>query len=204
MEAPEHSLNGSVGTSLINMARWFEYFPVEPGDFVVDIGSCVGDTVLYFSRKVGKNGAVVALEPEINNYSTMCKLFFKYDCSNVIPIFAGIAKETGKTYLNIGGWNAHSTTFNPNNFQGKRVVPVISWDDLVEALAIPHVHLCKINAEGAEVEFLEGMSKVYPKKLEIDEHSRFGVDTNYLLQLLDEKGYKIVHRHENLIYAELV
>ena len=204
MEAPANSLNGYGGTGLIKMSRWFEYFPVEPGNFVVDIGSCVGDTVLYFSRKVGKSGAVVAMEPEINNYSTMCKLFFKYNCSNVIPIFAGIARETGKTYLNVGGWNAHSTTFNPNNMVGKRVVPVISWDDLVESLAIPHVNLCKINAEGAEIEFLEGMSRVLPQKIELDEHSRFGIDVGYLLKLLDAKGYKIVHRQGNLIYAELV
>ena len=203
MEAPAGSLSGFGSTGLIRMAHWFEYFPVEPGDFVVDIGSCIGDTVLYYSRKVGKNGAVVAMEPEINNYSTMCKLFFKYNCSNVIPIFAGIAKETGKTYLNIGGWNAHSTTFNPQYLQGKRMVPVISWDDLVEALNIPHVNLCKINAEGAEIEFLEGMSNILPKKIALDEHSRFNVDINRLLQLLDAKGYKIVHRHENLIYAEL-
>lgn len=196
-------MSGFVGTGLVDMTHWFEYFPVEPGDYVVDIGSCVGDTVLYYSRKVGKNGAVVAMEPEINNYSTMCKLFFKYNCSNVIPIFAGIARETGKTYLNIGGWNAHSTTFNPDNFVGKRVVPVISWDDLMESLGIPHVNLCKINAEGAEVEFLEGMSRVLPLKIAIDEHSRFGVDTDYLLKLLDAKGYQIVHRHENLIYVEL-
>lgn len=188
---------------MIDVARWFEYFPVEPGEFVIDIGACIGDTVLYYSRKVGKKGAVVALEPEINNFSTMCKLFFKYGCSNVIPIFAGIARETGRAYLNIGGWNAHSTVFKPNHHVGKRVVPVISWDDLVEALGIPRVDLAKVNAEGAEVECLEGMTKVLPKKLMIDEHSRFGIDVKHLFRLLDAKGYNVVHQNQNLIYAEL-
>ena len=47
------------------------------------------------------------------------------------------------------------------------------------------------------------MSKVLPLKIAIDEHSRFGVDTDYLLQLLEEKDYRIVYRQENLIYVEL-
>ncbi len=186
------------------MTKWFDHFPVNFGDVVVDLGAFHGEATFFFAQKVGKNGVVVALEPEIWNFRRLMEKILHYKLNNVIPLLMAIGRETGKIDLNLGGENAHSTVLTGARLSwGTRIVPMISWDDLVDSLTLRDVELAKINVEGAEIQCLEGMTKMFPNKLVIDEHSRFGVDVNRLLELLDEKGYKVVHRSGNLIYAEL-
>ncbi len=191
------------------MAKWFDYFPINPGDVVVDLGACVGEATLTFARKTGKNGLVVALEPDITNFLVLHNLVIKYQLTNTITFLAGIGQKTGRTQLSIGGWNAHSTVLKGARFHGGRVVPIISWDDLVGTLALTHVNLAKINVEGAEIEALEGMTKILPDKIMMDDHYRFGTDSKHLEQLLWDRGYTILERRDsdpptivrNLIYA---
>jgi len=191
------------------MVKWFDYFPIKPGEFVVDLGACVGEATFPFARKTGKKGLVVALEPDITNFRVLHNMIIKYQFANTIAFLAGIGRKTGRTQLNIGGWNAHSTALKGKRFHGKRVVPIISWDDLMGALALPRVDIAKINVEGAEIGALEGMTKVLPDKIMLDAHYRFGVDPEYLERMLWEKGYTILERRDsdpprlvkNLIYA---
>ena len=186
------------------MTKWFDYFPVNFGDVVVDLGAFHGEATIFFAHKVGKAGIVVAVEPEIWNFRRLMDMMIQYQLNNVVPLCLAIGKETGKTYLNLGGENAHSTVLTGSRLSyGKRIVPVISWDDLIDTLTLRSVELVKVNVEGAEIQVLEGMTKMLPDKMVIDEHSRFGIDVNCLLGLLDEKGYKVVHRTGNLVYAEL-
>jgi len=191
------------------MTKWFDYFPIKPGEVVVDLGACVGSAMLPFARKTGKQGLVIALEPDIINFKVIHGLIIKYQLTNTIAFLAGIGKKTGRAQLSIGGWNAHSTILKGGRFHGSRVVPIISWDDLVDSLALPRVDMAKINVEGAEIECLEGMTKMLPTRLMIDDHYRFGTDSKHLEQLLFDKGYTILERRDgqppelvkNLIYA---
>ena len=194
------------------MTKWFNYFPINPGETVIDLGACVGEAMMPFARKAGKHGLVVALEPDITNFRVVHNLIIKYQLANTIAFLAGIGKKTGRAHLSIGGWNAHSTVLRGNRFIGRRVVPVISWDDLMDTLAIKHVDVAKINTEGAEIGCLEGMTKVFPDKLMLDDHCRFGTDSDHLERLLWEKGYTILERRDgappstvnNLIYAKRI
>ena len=194
------------------MAKWFDYFPIKTGEVVVDLGACIGSAMLPFARKTGKQGLVIALEPDIINFKVIHGLIIKYQLTNTIAFLAGIGKKTGRAQLSIGGWNAHSTVLKGGRFHGRRVVPIISWDDLVDSLALPRVDVAKINVEGAEIECLEGMTKMLPRRLMIDDHYRFGTDLKHLEQLLFDKGYTILERRDsqppelvkNLIYAKLL
>ena len=174
------------------MTEWHKYFEVKTGDVVVDLGAYIGETTHYYSQKVGSSGVVIALEPDAVNFGFLYNLVIKKNITNTYVLMMGIAKETGKTYLNIGGANAHSTILSGRRFYGKRVVPVISWDDLVESLTLPKVDICKINVEGAELECFEGMTKTFPDKILVDVHHRFGVDVNYFKQLITDRGYRIL------------
>ncbi len=191
------------------MTKWFDYFPIKSGDVVIDLGACVGEATLSFAQKTGKKGLIVALEPDITNFLVLHNLVIKYQLANTITFLAGIGRKTGRAQLSIGGWNAHSTVLTGARFHGRRVVPIISWDDLVETLALTHVNVAKINVEGAEAEALEGMTKILPDKIMMDDHYRFGTDSKHLEQLLFDKGYTILERRDsqppelvkNLIYA---
>ena len=118
MEGHGHSWSGSVTMSLIEMAKWFDYFPIKPGEFVVDLGACVGETMLPFARKVGKKGLVIALEPDIANFRVLHNMIIRYQLTNTIALLAGIGKKTGRTQLNICEWNSHSTVLKGERFSG--------------------------------------------------------------------------------------
>jgi len=182
--------------------RWYTFFKLREGDVVVDLGAYDGETTSFYSNMVGKTGLVIALEPDKDNYHRLEQRIKQNKLSNVRPFLMAIGNKSGKTYLNLSrGDNAHSTTLTGRRFRhGKRLVSVISWDDLVKKCGIDHVTLAKINVEGAEIELLESINSVYPEKLVLEEHSRFGIDLEYLMKLLEEKMYVIRKKRGNCLY----
>ena len=84
-----------------------------------------------------------------------------------------------------------------SNPQGMRVVPAMTWDDMMDALNIKEVDFCKVNIEGAEIEMFRGMTRVFPKKMAVESHMRKLNSKDYkeeLERLMADKGYKIVDR----------
>lgn len=179
----------------------YEFFPVKKGEIIVNLGAKHGKATIIFSKKVGKTGLVVSLEPIIENYRILIQTVIKRKLTNVIPLLTAIGNETCKSniYLNIHD-DQHSLVFNGG--QGKRIIPVISWDDLVASINLKQVDLVKVDIEGSEIAFLEGMSKVFPDKMIIEEHARFGTDLVHLTRLLAERGYRIVEKREWYFYVQ--
>ena len=183
---------------------WCDYFPIKKGDIVVDLGAYTGETVCFFEKQVGKKGLVLALEPELNNFIRLNEVTKKMD--NVIPVMMAIGNQTGETWLHVAKPknqkynNAHSTVFKSFR-RGRKLVRTITWDDLVTKLDLTHVDLAKVNVEGAETELFEGMTKVLPKWIILDEHSRFGLDLKYLMELM-RQNYCVIQKVDNLVYLE--
>lgn len=187
---------------MADKSAWYDFFKLNEGETVVDLGAYDGAITSFYAHEVGKTGLVIALEPDEDNYRRLEQRVKENKLSNVRPILMAIGKKTGKTYLNLAkGDNAHSTVLTGRRFRyGKRLVSVISWDDLVKKFGINHVDMAKVNVEGAETEFLEGMSNVYPDKLTLHEHSRFGINLEYLMKLLKERNYELKERRGYHIY----
>ena len=189
---------------------WHKFFKLKEGDIVVDLGAYIGETVAFYSKAVGKTGLVIALEPDKDNYHRLEQMIKKRKLSNVVPLLMAIGKNTGIVDLRLTkGDNAHSTVLSTPRFRHrKRRVYAISWDDLMDAFALDHVDLVKVNVEGAEIEFLEGMSHVFPEKIALDEHSRFGINLKHLMKLLKDQKYLLIKKastipkHDNILYLK--
>lgn len=69
---------------------------LKKGDTVVDLGAGIGDFSLLASRRVGPNGKVIALEPNVEDYETLKINIEKNGCTNVIVLNMGIAGEPGQ------------------------------------------------------------------------------------------------------------
>ena len=68
----------------------------------------------------------------------------------------------------------------------------MTWDTLVDLVNIKSVDYCKVNIEGAEEQLLEGMTKVFPKYMTIEEHTSEGLtDLEHFEYLLRLRRYKI-------------
>ena len=188
------------------MMEWYEYFPVKEGNVVVDLGAALGKATIFFSRKVGNNGLVIAVEPVIKNYRRIIQLIINQQLYNIIPLMVAVTDKTGHSIINLSrDYDGHSLYWK-NVFAGKRVTTTITWDDLVDICNISHVDLMKMNIEGGEINVLSGMTKVFPNKIVMTEHLRHEEKPERvwlkLINLLDSKGYKIIKRESCFLYAE--
>lgn len=175
---------------------------------IVDLGAWLGKSPCWFASK-SPEAKVVAVEPMIENYIPMMSLIADYKVRNVIPVLSAISDKTGSALINFATKSeSHSLLFKKRRMTGRtRLVPTMSWDYLVDLLDIQEVDLAKVNIEGAEIALLKGMTKVFPKKMLIEEHQRcLGNDYSYpeLLSLIEQKGYKILDIVQTDLYLEKI
>ncbi len=181
------------------MMDWYKHYSVELGETVFDLGAGgefkhEGESTYFYSTEVGETGLVVAVEPVIKNYGHLLRMVVEKRLLNVIPVFLAIGEETSRQLINISQRSpGHSLTLYYSKLHvEERVVPTVSWDDLVDMLCIEHVDLAKVNIEGAEEMLLRGMTKVLPDRMGLKLHiKRGGVTIENMRKLLEEKGYRV-------------
>ena len=164
-------------------------FPLEDGDVVINIGAHRGRATKFYSSRVGVTGKVFSIEPEKNNYLALYHA--TKDLYNVWIRRLAIGESTGKGKLYVGTNSINHSTVR--EFDGEtQEIQVITWDELVEELGVTEVTLAKVDVEGAEVQFLRGMTHTFPKHIIMEEHSRFAYDYTELADLLREKEYMFI------------
>lgn len=160
-----------------------------------EIGSWRGDTI----RELDGYDIIFAIEPVIENY----RVLIKNIPNNVVPLCVAIGDKTEISDIYLSKKRSLSDTLIKEDKTRIRKVLIIKWDDLVDILNVKEVEYVKINIEGAEEIFLEGMTKVFPKQMKIQEHSRKGkTNIENLEKLIKEKGYKIVKKDKIEYYLE--
>ena len=164
------------------------YFRLNEGDTVVNLGAHQGKATLFFSCAVGKSGRVISVEPLAENFSILERAVKRYRCDNVTLINAAIGDRDGEGNLFVGSHVSSSTTRNQG--RGTQRVVVVTWDKLVQQMRLKEVALAKVDVEGAELQWLTGMTTLYPKHIIMEEHSRFGYELSALYEMLKNKGYK--------------
>lgn len=182
----------------------YEFFEIKNGDVVVNLGAHVGQATLIFSRKIGDNGLVISLEPVFENYRDLIHTIVTNKLHNVIPLMIAISDKTSESQIYLSRSSlSHSLVCRHGRDLGERVTTTITWDDLMSRLNITHVDLVKVDIEGAEIAFLEGMNKVFPDKMILEEHScEPEVSMERILALLKKKGYQILDRKWIFIFAQ--
>lgn len=192
------------------MREEYKFFTTKKA-VVVDLGAGIGENLIYFAKMVGSIGIVIAIEPVIENYRKILSVIIDNKLTCVIPLMFAISNKTGSDQIYIHPyWDRHSLVFkeNPDTGNlgkkaiGRRSVCIITWDDLVDSLGLTHVDLAKVDIEGAEILLLEGMTKVLPDKMIMEEHGWLGTDVNHLKELLKNKGYEIIKHEGRYIYAK--
>jgi len=69
---------------------------IRKNDLVLDIGASTGDFCILASMKVGENGKVIAIEPDIESYELLKLNIERNNCQNVIPVNSGVGDAQGK------------------------------------------------------------------------------------------------------------
>ena len=156
---------------------------IEPGWTVIDIGANIGFYTVQFSKKVGKNGKVLAVEPSFNNVYLLKKNIRANRLKNVSIIEKAVSSKTGigKLYLSTGHSGDHRIY---NTINKRKYIPIqtITIDNLTKNEK--QVDLIKMDIQGAEYLSISGMSRTIKKFPNVKIVSEFSP------KLLTESGGK--------------
>ncbi len=135
------------------------YFP-KKGDVVIDCGANIGNCAILFSRLVGKDGIVVALEPLEESFNILKNRMKRLRRKNIIAINKGVWNDTGIYLLKVFPNTIFCKIEKPTNptVQNNNYIPIkcITIDELMDELELERLDMNKMDIEGAEIEALQG------------------------------------------------
>ena len=113
---------------------------IRKNDVVLDIGATVGEFSVLASKKVGKKGKVIAIEPNIEDYKIL-KLNIKRNyCENVVPLNLGVGNKFGEEEITFWG-----KTFK---------FPINTLENILNELNIQEIDFIKMDIEGFEIDVI--------------------------------------------------
>jgi FkbM family methyltransferase len=149
----------SVVASNIRLHRFIDQM-VAAGATAVDVGANIGYNTVYLARRVGTRGRVVAIEPAADNVRVLRENI----AANALPnvdvhaVAAGPTREVRDLFLR-GETSAVNSLFHESVYAavtGVEKVAVVPVDEIVDG----HADFIKIDVEGAELDALEGMTRL--------------------------------------------
>jgi FkbM family methyltransferase len=159
----------SLAETFETASQYLDYANLKAGDVVFDLGSYSGLTSILFSQAVGKNGKVIALEPDILNYSCLTK--------NI----AQLGENTNIECMNAAVWNSTGILeFSSEQSMGSSAVSIVgsrgklnnvncyTLNDISTIYNLNKVDFIKCDIEGAEAYIFEDydfFTKFKPKIL---------------------------------------
>jgi len=177
----------------------YSVFNIEPGDIVIDIGANVGEFTLMASQHAEK---VFSFEPDPN-----CFYCLKKNTDNIdnIEIFEyGVSKANDSKSFYLSSEDADSSLIKPKIYTNKIEINTIRLDSWMKSKGISKIDFLKVEAEGAELEVLEGLGdKIeFVQKVSVDGGAeRYGKTTsNEVDQYLQSNGFHtyVINHH---VYA---
>ena len=130
---------------------------LRPGMVAVDIGAYIGYVALAMARTVGRDGRVVAIEPEPSNYALLCANVWQSCFGWVEPLCVAAASSTGiaKLWLNDANFGDHRA-YAQNEVRQSIEVPAVRLDDLLSSDT--RIDVVKVDIQGMDHAALEGMT----------------------------------------------
>lgn len=180
----------------------YEWVDLKKGDIAIDLGAHRGWYTLYFSRKVGKTGHVIAVEPCPQNLAFLHENIRLNSLCNVEVIPCAVSDKQGNAQLIIGNHSGRHTLMLSTNGETEKIrVSTITLDDILSDLG--KIDLVKIDIEGAELVVLNACKQL--NKVE-----RFIIEVHReeylkpLISLVEKNQFKAKVIAENRLVATKV
>jgi FkbM family methyltransferase len=198
----------SLAETFDTVSQYLEYAKLKDGDVVLDLGSYSGLTSVVFAESVGKNGKVIAVEPDALNYSCLEKNVAQMeDSSNVECLNAAAWKETGKLSFS----NENSMGSSAVSIVGERgllnEVDCFTLNDMAAKYNLDKIDFIKCDIEGAEAYIFDDdnfFSKFKPRIL-VETHIVAGNFCDKLcIDALSKHGYSHKYISQNGLEMPLI
>lgn len=165
-------------------------FVVKKDDVIIDVGAHIGTYTIPFALQIGSNGKVIALEPNDSNADILEKNIRINKLSNVILVRKAAAKQPGILNLRLAS-DPMLSMINAFNDLDTTSVKTVDLDSLIGDLSIMKVDWLKIDAEGFELEVLEGAKSILERfSPTIIIESRLE-NQKKMMSMLGEYGYNV-------------
>ncbi|HEX7529710.1 MAG TPA: FkbM family methyltransferase, partial [Pyrinomonadaceae bacterium] len=170
---------------------------VKPGMRVIDVGANVGLYSLLLARLVGRNGSVLAFEPEPNLFAILRENCTSNDATNVVAFQSALGGVNGLASFHRSVFNAGDNRLGHASL-GHDVVEVkIERFDDVQPDSKPD--FVKIDVQGHELGALSGMELSLSSNLNVRVLFEFspaalrnaGTAPNLLLEFFCERGFEL-------------
>jgi FkbM family methyltransferase len=126
-----------------------------PGDIAWDIGAFIGKYTKKFSQAVGPEGLVFAFEPNPQNREVLRKRLEAEKNVTVLPVALGSRCGSVNFLLSRG----RSRVVSDSGHSDVAVVRMETGDAIVDLGEAARPNLIKIDAEGLELDILQGLSR---------------------------------------------
>ena len=142
---------------------WLRHYQPERGDIVFDVGAGRGEDTVAFSRAVGKDGRVVAVEAHPLSFAILKSFCLLNGLTNVIPIHAALMDRPGSVRIADGIDSWMESAIEEGDGSNGVEVHAETLDKICYREGITEVAFLKMNIEGAERYALPGMASMMPR-----------------------------------------
>ena len=182
---------------------------VIPGDTIADVGAFFGFYAFAFAKRTGKQGRVVAFEPDPHNLAFLRNIVKRYKIS-LKPRIVGSAVGDTKGILK---FDAQSASTSGVILKGlpKGEVRQVECVSLDEFFADEKLDIIKIDVEGYEEKVLLGARNIlkrkrgYPRAIFIEVHpyawGNYGTTDKAIMAILRDAGYSVQNIQGEIVSA---
>jgi FkbM family methyltransferase len=174
---------------------------LKPGMTVLDIGANQGFHTLLFSKRVGRQGRVLAFEPSRADFKRL-KLHLAINfCSNVQLFDCAVGEVNGTADFYAVRENSVLNSLRPPDTELKitaNSVPVKRLDNILSESGLAQIDFVKIDVEGGELAVLKGARSLLEREYRpiilcevIEMRTRpWGYPGRSVIEFLDQSGFK--------------
>lgn len=179
-------------------STYLKCYTPRKGDFILDCGAHIGNCAVLFSRLVGKEGLVIALEPFEESFNNLQNRIQRLRRRNIIAINKGVWNNSGRLPLKVFSDPVFCKIVENINVTIKhkeyKQIDCVTIDDLVNELELKRLDMIKMDIEGAEIEALQGSENTLrnysPCVAIASYHKRYDKPTYHKIEkILYSKGY---------------
>jgi FkbM family methyltransferase len=170
---------------------------LQEGDFVIDVGANIGETVLTAWTRVGEQGSIMAFEPHPRTFRFLERNLALNGVCNVQAFNLGLGDEKGL----VGFADERREDLNcVDRANSSFTVRLERLDSIAPAGRM--VNLLKVDVEGYEKFVFAGATEVLQQtqcvyfEVSASHFRRFGYSTRDLLHLLVGKGFSLFRIRE--------